>query len=139
MYPYIRRTATNYGRYKYIIMLSKITIEVQDDGLPFISIKFVPSDDVRDKLIQRFIDRFEDPALYVTGYASFAIFRHNEDGGKSCTVHPNSPARLAECMQHITDITVPHMKAAADKGFGLVTPSVKDKDGLDRSKLEYHS
>lgn len=36
-------------------MESKITIDIRNDGVPFIKIDFKPSDDLRDKVVGRFL------------------------------------------------------------------------------------
>lgn len=50
-------------------MKSKITIDVDYDNLPIIKIEHVPSDDVRDTLVQRFVHQFANSI----GYAKFVF------------------------------------------------------------------
>lgn len=78
-------------------MLSKITIEVEETGVPYLSIKFVPSDDVRDKLIERYLARFQKES----SYAQFYIYRSNPDGSKQAVLNPLTISELSQCALHI--------------------------------------
>ena len=39
-------------------MLSKITIDVDEDNSPIIKVQYAESEDVRDKLVKRFLESF---------------------------------------------------------------------------------
>jgi hypothetical protein len=39
-------------------MKSKITIDVDEDNAPIIKVEYVPSEDVRDKLVKKFLEDF---------------------------------------------------------------------------------
>ena len=63
-------------------MKSRITIEVDFDmSQPYLQINSVTSDDVRDKILQSFIERLGHNSLFF--YADQILFNKNEDGSIS--------------------------------------------------------
>lgn len=73
-------------------MKSKITIDVDFDNQPIIKIDYVATDDIRDKLIKRFLETFE-------GESSWAKFSF----GPSDISGPNSSASLRPIPPHDLD------------------------------------
>lgn len=68
-------------------MLSKITIDVDSLNRVQILIKYIPSEDLRDRLVRRFI---EGVGLQ-NGYVSFRIEEERTDGQKIATLIPVPP------------------------------------------------
>lgn len=47
-------------------MLSRISIDVDGDNQPIIKIEYKPSDDVRDKLVKKFMETFGGQSVFAT-------------------------------------------------------------------------
>lgn len=64
-------------------MLSRISIDLDNDNQPIIKIDFLPSDDVRDKMVKRFMETFG-------GNSWFATFHYNNNSSdmtvNSCAI-----------------------------------------------------
>ena|SRR5687768_1755303 len=45
-------------------MKSKITIDLAEDNQPIIQINYVPSEDVRDKMVKRFLETFGHSSVW---------------------------------------------------------------------------
>ena len=76
-------------------MKSKITIDLAEDNQPIIKVDYVYSEDVRDKMVKRFLERFGGASCwarfrYTTSYAE------SEYGGTSRTaeIKPIPPEDL---------------------------------------------
>lgn len=54
-------------------MKSRVSIDVDQDNQPIIKIEYSPSEDVRDKLVKKFLETFEGESCW----ANFA-FTHSE-------------------------------------------------------------
>lgn len=51
-------------------MLSTIKIDVDQDNQPIIAINYLESDDIRDKLVKRFLETFDGSSLSRFGFGS---------------------------------------------------------------------
>ncbi len=68
-------------------MKSKISIDVDYDNQPIIKIEYLPSEDVRDKLVKKFLETFGADSVFCTH-----IFEHElPDGYKRTIIRPISP------------------------------------------------
>lgn len=86
-------------------MKSRITIDVNEDNQPIITINYCASDDIRDKLVKRFLDKFN-------GESHLARFRYDHyksDGTYSCFITPVEPKDLEEESKTL-NVWVEHLK-----------------------------
>ncbi len=80
-------------------MQSKITIEIDHDNQPIIQIRYEESNDVRDKLVKRFLETFKGESCLATFYFS----SNSAYGDISATIRPIPPESLQETVSKIMD------------------------------------
>lgn len=74
-------------------MKSKLTIDLDEDNQPIIKIDFIDSDDVRDKMVKRFLETFASDSCW-------AEFKHTGNGqvglsmSKTAQIRPIPPINL---------------------------------------------
>jgi hypothetical protein len=75
-------------------MKSKITIDVDQDNTPIIKVEYIPSEDVRDKLVKKFLEAFGSYSCW-----AHTFFIHNENApvvNNTMIVRPISSDDLKE-------------------------------------------
>lgn len=72
-------------------MKSRITIDVDSNNQPIIKIEYEHSEDVRDKLVKRFLEGFEDASTF----ANFYVFSSTE-GKTSSYIRPIGKKKAKE-------------------------------------------
>lgn len=68
-------------------MKSKISIDVDYDNQPIIKIEYLPSEDVRDKLVKKFLETFAHDSIFCTHFFE----SDKDDGYKRTIIRPISP------------------------------------------------
>lgn len=76
-------------------MKSKITIDLAEDNQPIIQINYIPSEDVRDKMIKRFLETFGHSSVW-----SRIVFHP----GTEITVATIRPIPFDEIKHNIADM-----------------------------------
>lgn len=80
-------------------MKSKIMIDLAWDNQPVITIEYNESDDVRDKMVKRFMETFG-------GHSCFALFTFNNTvpnltANKNATLRPIPPSELQDYYENM--------------------------------------
>jgi hypothetical protein len=96
-------------------MKSRISIDVDHDNQPIIKIEYSPSDDVRDKLVKKFLESFG-------GEISWAKFQYNEY---------QSPNQLAQ-IRPINKYDLP------EESKTMVLAAKQHEDLQNQLKLEFN-
>lgn len=81
-------------------MESRISIDLDWDNQPIIRIDYKPSEDVRDKMVKRFMESFGDPSGLTSTLATF--FFSNTAIEQSNTTATIRPLPIKEFEQHST-------------------------------------
>lgn len=82
-------------------MKSKITIEIDHDNQPIIVIEYLPSLDVRDTLVKRFLETFGGKSEY----ASFRfVYTPASFEGSKARVRPIAPREMEGAAQNIIEV-----------------------------------
>ncbi len=89
-------------------MKSKITIDLAEDNQPVILINYVPSEDVRDKMIKRFLETFG----YESRWARMT-FQSLPDGSIS-TMRPIPPNELEYDVVDMKSFIAPKFTISGD-------------------------
>lgn len=79
-------------------MKSKITIDLDEDNQPIILIDYVHSEDVRDKMVKKFMESFGNDSCYAKfGYLNSALDQSPYGGlSRSCKIRPIKEIELEE-------------------------------------------
>ena len=96
-------------------MKSKITIDMDWDNQPIIKIQYEQSDDVRDKMVKRFMETFGGESMWAT--FSYDGVDHDK---KICKIRPIGPNQLPEYSSL--------MKDDADRVKSMWPVPVKNRD-----------
>ena len=88
-------------------MKSKLTIDLDDDNQPIILIDYVYSEDVRDKIVKRFIESFGSESCYARfGYLNWATDSSPYGGlSRACKIRPIKETEL-EAEQNFLKLSV---------------------------------
>lgn len=92
-------------------MNSKITIDVSHDGHEQILLKYVPSEDLRDRLLARFIQKF----TYQQSMAVFLVTEERPDGTTTAIIQPLSPYELEDHVERVQSIIANHRRVIASQ------------------------
>lgn len=65
-------------------MKSRISIDLDENNSPYISIQYSPSDDVRDKMVKRFLEGFGSESTL----AKFSFTNYSNDSVTHASIHP---------------------------------------------------
>lgn len=102
-------------------MKSRITIDINESNEPVIQIEYIPSEDVRDKMVKRFLDRFGS-------LSSWAYFSYTDGStlNSKATLLPIIPERLSDEAKTMTA----YVKYMQEKGYigGDVCPTARKED-----------
>lgn len=79
-------------------MLSRISIDVDGDNQPIIKIEYKPSDDVRDKLVKKFMETFGSQSTFAT----FFFYNTPIDQGNTTAIVRPLPVR--DFQYHVNDM-----------------------------------
>jgi hypothetical protein len=80
-------------------MKSKITIDLDIDNQPIVKIDFQPSDDVRDKMVKRFLETFGHSSVWCRWE-----YQNQVEDGSTSILRPISPERLIQEGKEILSI-----------------------------------
>ena len=78
-------------------MLSKIQIDIDADNQPVIKIEYRASEDVRDKMVKRFMETFGGESWF----ASFNFHQHKDNGDCVALVRP---IPIKDFKYHVADM-----------------------------------
>lgn len=87
-------------------MKSQIRIEVDHDNQPIIKIQYVETDDVRDKLVKKFLETFGGSSCWATFYYEGSPL----DKNKTAYIRPIHPTDLPEAVKPIITEAEKHAK-----------------------------
>lgn len=78
-------------------MKSKLTIDLAEDNQPIIRIEYNPSEDVRDKMVKRFLETFGGASCWARfQYIDWAYAPDNPILNRVAELRPLSPDQLQE-------------------------------------------
>lgn len=83
-------------------MLSRISIDVDSDNQPIIKIEYKHSDDVRDKLVKKFMESFGSFSCFAT------FFFHSPPQEQSNSVAHVRPLPIQEFKYHVDEMKRMH-------------------------------
>lgn len=87
-------------------MKSKITIEIDHDNQPILVIEYLPSQDVRDSLVKRFLETFGGRSEY----ASFRfVYTPPSFEGSKARVRPIAPIDMEGAAKNIMEVITGNM------------------------------
>lgn len=90
---YICINPDQFRRVKHLYMKSKITIEFDENNTPCIDIKYEPSDDVRDKMIRKFMATC---ACIESGLVKIHTAQMSENGSRITRITPITMERMQD-------------------------------------------
>lgn len=83
-------------------MKSRITIDVDYDNQPIIKIEYQESEDVRDKLVKRFMETFNSKSYFATFFFTGLGTVLNS----SATIRPIPPSELNRYLEDMKNISL---------------------------------
>ncbi len=84
-------------------MKSKITIDMDWDNQPIIKIEYQESDDVRDKMVKRFMETFGGKSYWATFFYDQSISEMTEKANSKAQIRPIKPSQLSEHWKDMRD------------------------------------
>lgn len=96
--------------YKHIFMKSRITIDVDYSNQPVIKIEWVQSEDVRDKLVKRFLEAFGSESILARFYYTNSL----DSSNSRAEISPIGPFEYKEHYEIIPRIENPDIKIPPD-------------------------
>lgn len=87
-------------------MKSKITIDMDWDNQPIIKIEYQESDDVRDKMVKRFMETFGGSSCWATFFYDQSISEMTEKTNSKAQIRPLKPSQLGEHWKDMRDSVV---------------------------------
>lgn len=75
-------------------MKSKITIDMDWDNQPIIKIEYNESEDVRDKMVKRFMETFGSDSYFATFFFDNTISEMTERANRKAQIRPLKPSEL---------------------------------------------
>lgn len=100
-------------------MLSKIWIDLDHDNRPIVCIEYAQSEDIRDKMVKRFLDTFGADG-YWAKFRYDRIASNNQPGSVGAVIRPIHPEELPHEADFMREI-------AAEFQIMNATPSEQDK------------
>jgi hypothetical protein len=84
-------------------MKSKISIDMDWDNQPIIRIEYNESDDVRDKMVKRFMETFAGDSYFATFFFDNSISEMTEKVNRKATIRPLKPSQLGQHWEAMRD------------------------------------
>lgn len=75
-------------------MRSRISIDLAEDNQPVIKIEYNESDDVRDKMVKRFMESFGGTSYFATFFFDNSV--HDLTANRKAVIRPIKPEELKE-------------------------------------------